>query len=232
MNTLKATGLVSFLILTFGVAHADSTLLEYSFTGQSVTPTATADYLAGSAFSAADEGASFSISNESPLSGGYDGATRSYYLNSNHWSSSSSNSLQFTVTPDPGYAVTLSALSFGYLSSGSGPVTYSITVGETTFDGSLVRDTAWHQVILSFPTEALYFDAATLIDVAFGGASSAGGTVHLDDFTLTGTLQSTSPIPEASACALLVGLGALTLVIAHPARVRRRRNPASPEARS
>jgi len=217
-----------FIVLIAAQARADSTILEYSFTSQSLAPTVTTANITGGSFSSTDGTASFTTSNSSPVSSGYTGSTGSYYLNSNHWTSASSNSLQFTITPASGYELDLSSISFGYYTSGTGPSSYSITIGTNTpLTGSITQgSSSWS--LVSIPSLTTVVSSATTITVTFSGASSTAGTIHLDDFSLIGNV-TLSAVPEPSTYALIGGVAALGLVGIQRFRSRRMKSAVQTE---
>src|SRR5436853_6808412 len=119
----KTVRLARLLFLCAWLVAADSaaravTIVSFAFNASSATPTFT---LPGVAATAISTNGSMSISNTSPVSSGYTGASGSFYASDNGWGSTG-NFFQFSLTPDVGESLVLASLSFGYrLSTTTGP---------------------------------------------------------------------------------------------------------------
>lgn len=211
--------LLAMLLLLTAQARADDLLLEYSFTGQSVSPTTVAANLSGSTVTIADSTAVVTVGNSSPVSSGYSdsyvSASKSYYLSSSHWTGSPANSFQFTVAPDPGYEVSLSLLEFGYYTSSTGPTAYSVIIGDGTAITGSITPGAW--ALLSIPVTADII-GGTQVTISFSGASTLSGAVRLDDIALIGAIVA---VPEPVDLALMAGASMLGLCLFR--RLRRNR---------
>lgn len=231
---------VCFIILASPLL-AQTTLLQYSFTSQSLSPTSSpVAHVTGGDFSSNDSG---STSNSSPVSQGYTGASGSYYFSDNNWTGTSpgTNYFSFTITPESGYSVSISTISFGYKqSSTSGATSFSIYSSNDSYGSSLASGTLNTIYATTGGTQGndwgiasasvtLTFTSATTIRIYANGASSGTPTLRADDFIVTGSV-STSPVPEPASVALLAGASALGL-----AALRRRNlrpTPATPPSQA
>jgi len=217
------------LIFAAGSVSAQTTLLQYSFTSQSLSPTTTGSNLTGGTFSSADSG---TTSNSSPVSQGFTGASGSYYFTDNNWTGTSpgTNYFTFTITPDSGYSVSISSISFGYKQSSSSGATafsiYSSADSYATSAGSGSLDITYNNTDgthgnnwgTASASVVLTFTSATTIRIYANGASSGAATLRGDDFVVTGT---TSAVPEPSTYALLGGAAVLGLATFRRSRGRR-----------
>lgn len=219
------------LLLLASSLSAQTTLLQYSFTSQSLSPTSSPiTNITGGDFSSNDVG---STSNGTPVSQGYTGASGSYYFSDNNWTGTSpgTNYFTFTVTPESGYSVSISSISFGYKqSSTSGATSFSIYSSKDSYSTSLASgtlDTAYattggtqgNSWGLASSSVTLTFTSATTIRIYANGASTGTATLRGDDFTISG---SVSPVPEPSTAAILAGAAVLGFVA-----TRHRRRPAA-----
>lgn len=230
----KVTGMhriaVGFILLTSSIS-AQTTLLQYSFTSQSLSPTSSpVANVTGGDFSSNDSG---STSNSSPVSQGYTGASGSYYFSDNNWTGTSpgTNYFSFTITPESGYSVSISAVTFGYKqSSTSGATSFSIYSSKDGYAASLasgILDTIYattggtqgNNWGLASASVTLTFTSATTIRIYANGASSGTPTLRGDDFIISGSV-SASPVPEPATYALFGGLTVLGLASVRRIRSR------------
>ncbi|MGE0387633.1 MAG: hypothetical protein AB7Q97_23145 [Gammaproteobacteria bacterium] len=127
------------------------------------------------------------------------------------------NALAFTLRIDPAYRLDLTGFAFDQRASATGPTQWQLRIGtEAVASGPTSAGFASQAAPL-----ALY-DLAGQVEVvlAGSGASSAQGTLRLDNFTLAGTVHPV-PLPPA-----LAGFGAGLFALA----ARRRGSCAQPRA--
>lgn len=183
---------------------ASAQLLVYSFTGGSTNPTSMDVNLSASAFTG-NLGSPATGSSSPTYSSGSGGG----YFTASSWTGGSpgTNYFEFTITPASGYTITLSALSFGYRSTTSGPAAIAV---RSSGDGhatdlatsSLTRSsTAWFDTG-SLTLTSVSFSSPTTFRIYGSGATSASGTLRIDDVALYG---STSAVPEPSTYAAIAG---------------------------
>lgn len=205
-GALEAQTLVAFTFGTSGNPTTSATtaaenVLVSSFTGNIGTP---------------------NTSSSSPGSLSAGGSGGSYYTASN-FRTADNNYFEFTLTPAAGYEITLTGVSFFYLSTSSGPTTTNLLGSLDDFGSNLASfaltrtsgsPTAadWH---LATGATTLTFGTSTTFRLSATGASSAAGSLKLDDFTIHG---SVSQVPEPSTYAAITGVVALAV-----AAIRRRR---------
>ncbi|MBX3737763.1 MAG: PEP-CTERM sorting domain-containing protein [Candidatus Didemnitutus sp.] len=201
---------------------AQTALLTYSFTGNTASPTTVDSNLTGSAMSSL---VGLTVSNSSPVSSGYTGASGSYYgAGGNGWGSTG-NYFELTITPAAGQTVTITTLSFGYKeSSTSGPTAFTLkssadNYGSAIATGSFVTaDTNWHATGSTSITLSAFSSATTLRIYATGAANNTP-TLKIDDLIISGS-TSASAVPEPSTYAALAGACALGGVMWHRRRQR------------
>ena len=213
--------IAAVFILLASSLSAQTTLLQYSFTSQSLSPTSSVANVTGGDFSSNDSG---STSNSSPVSQGYTGASGSYYFSDNNWTGTSpgTNYFSFTITPESGYSVSISAISFGYKqSSTSGATSFSIYSSKDSYATSLASGTLDTIYAVTGGTQgnnwglasasvSLTFTSATTIRIYANGASNGTPTLRGDDFVISGSV-SVSAVPEPATYAFFGGLAALSL---------------------
>jgi hypothetical protein len=131
---------------------------------------------------------------------------------------------ELTITPNAGFAISLTGLSFGTRSTSTGPQAYTLRsytdgFGSDIAMGSISNNSAWSLKTHSFPSPTFALnEAVTLRLYTYGGAGSPNsGTINsrIDDFTIT--VEGVNPVPEP-ATVLGVAAGGLAA-----ARVVRRR---------
>jgi len=212
------------LLLTclLGTKGARAQILVYSFTGNTTSATSVNSSIAASAIST---NGTISVSNSSPVSSGYTGATGSFYGTDNGWGSAG-NYFQFTITPNANERVSITSINLGYrTSSTSGPNALAVKSSADGYTSSLAvgsltnADTSWHS--LGATSVTLTFTSATTFRIYASGAATNTPTWRMDDLTING---SVSAIPEPSTYAL----GVSTLVFL--AALRRRRSALGPDS--
>jgi hypothetical protein len=179
-------------------------LVVYSFSGNTAAATSTGSSVTASSFTGSN---SPSLSNSSPVSSG----SGSYYITQTGWTGLSPgiNYFEFTLTPNSGYSLTLSSVSFLSRSSPTGPTAYYFRSSADAYvsdlkSGALINDFAWYAT--GNQSISLTSISATTFRLYANAASAGGGTLRIDDFTANGTV---SAIPEPSTYAALLGVFAL-----------------------
>ena len=209
MKTLRH-GLLSIAMLAMTCA-VQAQIVIYSF-GTSGSPTTNASS------TASDVSASvFSGLNGTPATGSgspvYSAGSGGSYFTATAWTGAApgSNYFQFTITPDSGYSISTTTLTFGYRATPTGPTAYSIRSSADSYtanlaSGSFTNDGNWSSVgSISITLSGLV--SATTLRLYGSGASTAGGTLRVDDVGLSGSVTA---IPESSTYAAI--LGTLTLL--------------------
>jgi hypothetical protein len=138
------------------------------------------------------------------------------YFTAAAWTGSApgTNYFEFTLTPDAGYEFSLSAISFGYRATSTGPTAFAVSSNLDSFasalaSGTIANDSLWHSTgTLSITLSSL--TAPTTLRIYGSGASSGLGTLRVDDVTLHGAVTA---VPEPSTYAVLLGLLALVGVM-------------------
>ena len=222
--------LLATLLIGVVSGFSQTVLLQWSFgTSSPDAPTANATNAAsnvtGGTFTYnSSSGGSGSLSNGSPMDPIDDG----YYFKGNYWRAVDTSYFSFTVTPTSGYELSLTSISFNYLSSSTGPNSYSLassvdSYGTPLASGSLtqapptVHSSDWHT---NSPSIALAATSPTTIRLSASGASSASGVVRVDRVTINGTVTA---VPEPSTYGAMAGVLALAWAV-----VRRRRRTGPP----
>jgi hypothetical protein len=166
-------------------------------------------------------------------SSGYAGASGQFNFgnacNVGAFTNGASPFYQVTLTPDSGFAVSLTGLTFGTRSTSTGPQAYTLrsssdNYGTEIVGGTIANDSTWSLKNHTFtsPTFAVN-EVVTLRVYTFGGTGLPNsGTINnrIDDFTLT--VQGVNPVPEP---ATVLGLAAVGLISARFARRRLRPSP-------
>lgn len=187
-------------------------LAVYSFTGNTANVTSVASNLSAGAIST---NSSLSVSNGSPVSSGYAGASGSYYGSDNGWGSAG-NFFQFTLMPAAGQSLSITGLSFGYRTSGtSGPNAFAIRSSNDNYAANLASgaltntDTNWHSSgTVSITMSGI--TTATTFRIYGSGASTNTPTLRLDDIVINGALTA---VPEPASAVALLGLAGLLMAV-------------------
>jgi len=122
-----------------------------------------------------------------------------------------SNYFEFTLTPNAGYALSASSMTFGYRATSTGPTSFAVRSSVDAYasnlaSGSITGDSAWHSSgTLTITMSGI--NTATTFRIFGSGASSSLGTFRVDDVTVSGSVAA---IPEPSIYAALLGVMALT----------------------
>jgi hypothetical protein len=205
-----------------GGAALHAQIVVYSFTGNTAAATSSNAFITASTFTGSN---SATLSNSSPV---YSAGTGSYSITQSGWTGTTpgSNYFEFTITPSAGHSVSLTSISFGSRSTTTGPTAYSFRssadgYGSSLTTNSLTNDGNWQAS--GTQSISLTFTGTTTFRLYANGASSAGGTLRVDDFTLNG---SVSAIPEPSTYAAIFGATALVGTIWH--RCRQKLKPTAP----
>lgn len=141
-------------------------------------------------------------------------------FNSRDWNTGSSIDLaeyvEFTVTPDAGYEMDLSSITFGSQRSSTGPATGQVRFSVDGFTSNLsytpptaIANSTWDFADVNNTTSPVTFRF-----YGFGGTSAAG-TLRFDNVALAGDI---SPVPEPA----VVGSFALAAGLMSAQRRRRR----------
>lgn len=164
--------------------------------------------LAVSSFSGAN--ASF-VNNVTSASTTYSGASGEFNVGLTApvgaLNTSASAYFQFTLTPDSGYQVNVTNISFGSRSTPTGPTSLSIRSSLDSYSTSLASDSSLTAGVWSRKTPALTSisstGALTIRLYGFGGTGSpSGANWRIDDFTVNATV---SAIPEPATYAAIFG---------------------------
>ncbi len=206
---------------------ASAQLVSYTF-GTTASPfttgTTTDAHLTVSTFASSSGGGM--IGTSSPGSNAAGGGGGAYFVASN-WRNTDGNFFYFTLTPANGYSLSLTNLSFYYLSTSSGPTGATITssvdnhasalasfsLSRASSSGPLTTD--WKQATSSITLASLAQPVTLLINAT--GATGASGSLRIDQVNLEG-ITNVAAIPEPSTYAAIAGLIALL-----GAELRRRR---------
>lgn len=143
---------------------------------------------------------------------------------------SSSSAFTVTLTPLAGYQVSVSSISWGNRSTGTGPTNVALRTSADgfaadAFSSGVVTDSTW-ALINSGPLTNVFgtaTDPLTLRIHGYGGTSAAIGNWRIDDLSMN---LSLSAVPEPSTYAALAGALSLAGAIWH----RRRRRVLPPTA--
>lgn len=208
------------LFLVSSSAHAQIVTYTFGSTASPTTAAATVDSNVTASVLSGNLG-SPSTGGTSPL---YTAGSGGAYFSASAWTGSSpgTNYFQFTITPDAGYLFSTTSISFGYRSTATGPIAFSIRSSADAYasslaSGTLTNTSAWFSSG-SLSTSLSNLTTATTFRIYGSGASAGGGTFRVDDVTLNGT-SGLAPIPEPSTFAVILGALALAGVA-----LQRRRN--------
>lgn len=213
MNPLRAIGFLACIAGLALPAHAQ--IVVYSFTGNTQAATTLHAQVTASTFGGSNGP---TIGNGTPV---FAAGSGSFFISQSAWTGAApgTNYFEFTLTPSSGYSITLSSISFGSRSSGSGPINYSFRSSSDSYAadlvaGSFINDANWYWS--GSQSITLTFAEPTTLRLYGYGAESSLGTLRIDDFTLNG---SATAVPEPSTYAAVAGVIALGGALWH----RRRR---------
>jgi hypothetical protein len=185
-------------------------IVTYAF-GSVATPTTSATTVAENLSAGAFAGnlGSPSTGSGNPV---YTAGSGDGYFTASNWTGPApgTNYFEFTLTPNSGYGLTVTSLSFGYRATATGPTAFVLRSSSDSFAanlavGTITNDSSWRSSgPLSITLSGL--TGATTLRLSGSGASSSLGTLRIDDVTLEGAVTA---VPEPAAFAAIIG--ALTL---------------------
>ena len=120
----------------------------------------------------------------------------------------------FTLTPNSGYQLSITSITFGYRATSTGPIAYAVRSNADSYaanlaSGAITNDAAWSSSgAQSITLSGL--STTTTLRIYGSGASAGGGTFRVDDVTIAGSVAA---IPEPSTYALILGAVALAGVM-------------------
>ena len=213
-SSLKIVAL-SFVVELLALATHAQTLVAYDFNNQT-TPTAT---LTASTLASHVTAGLFSVSDGGFTSTNFTTATppnSPAVSDSGSWNAASPTKyFAFTITPDSGYALSITNISFDYRQTGSGALNYQVDIGASTnlASGAFTQDSTWRSVSSSITLSALTVGTEVRV-YGFNGGTAA---FSIDRVTIAGT---TTAIPEPSTYAAIFGAAALAAAAWHRRRQR------------
>ncbi len=214
--------LLQLLVLSSAlVATSFAQVAVYSFTGNVYTATSSNANITAGAFGGSG---TTSLTNGTPV---YSAGSGSYAISMSGFTGTAPGTSYFsvTLTPNSGYQLDIASLSFGSRSTSTGPTAFAIRSSADNYaanlaSGSLTNDGSWYSSgSISITLSAV--TTATTLRIYGSGASSAAGTLRLDDISFAG---SVTPIPEPSTYAAIFGTLALVGVALHRRRAKVRPN--------
>ena len=109
----------------------------------------------------------------------------------------------FTITPNSGYEVSLTGISFDARQTASAALDYTVTVGGSTVaSGTFTRDSSLYTITKSITLSSL----SSGTEVRIYGYNGGSGNFEIDNVTLSG---AASAVPEPSTYALIFGAATL-----------------------
>jgi hypothetical protein len=185
--------LVLAAVIFSGALAGNAQLVTYDFDAGNATPSVVDGDLTAGNFAISAGNVTFPQGN--PTSGsGISGIGWNGLAYNKSWS--------FVVTANPGISFDLFELTFDHRRSGTGPVSWEVSInGTPTGSGSLATADTWFSESLElsgFNT----LESATVTLTAYG-ASGSTGTWRLDNVVLDG--MTLTVVPEPSTWALLGG---------------------------
>lgn len=214
-----------FLVFVAGLLSTPSWgQIAWNFTAGNATPSSTVANVTTSDLVQGNNNGTTSFINATSASSGYTGASgtnnaglaaRTGVLNI---AASGSAYIEFTLTPAANYTVTLTAISFGTRSTGTGPQAYTLrssldAYGSDLTTGTIANNSAWS--LKSNSGLSVSNVGATPVTFRIYGYNGAGtvsaGTANwrLDDISLTVTVASTIS-SNANLSSLTLSAGTLT----------------------
>jgi hypothetical protein len=182
------------LVASSGVPIENLTLGSVSsFTGQTLTVNTT--------------------SSSTGYAGASGGQSGSFAAVSGSFSAGTSSAFTVTLTPAPGYEVTVASVSWGTRSTSSGPTQLALRTSADLFAAdafttSVATNNTW-SLVDTGPLTHVTGSAAnplTLRIYGYGGSSASAGNWRFDDLSVS---VSMSAVPEPSTYAALAGACAL-----------------------
>ena len=219
MKMMRLGFLIWAVLAIGGAAHAQVVVFGFGSTGSpttgatSVSSNITASVFSGSVGSPATGGSS-------PL---YTAGSGGSYFSATSWTGAApgTNYFEFTLTPNSGYQLSITSLTFGYRATSTGPTAFAVRSNSDSYaanlaSGTITNDAAWYSSgALSITLSGL--STATTLRIYGSGASAGGGTFRVDDVTVAGSVTA---IPEPSTSAAIIAVVALAGVM-----IRRHRRP-------
>lgn len=204
-NRIKAVRVLLWIILFAAglvpTINAQGNLVTFAFTDQSsaaatLAPTSVAPHLSAGSFAVSDGAfTSTNFTTGSPPDapavaegGGWTSTTPAKYF-------------AFTITPDAGYQLDVTAISFDYRQTSTGPANYQVDVGLITnvVSGGFLTDSTWHTLSSSVDVGGL----ASAQQVRIYGFNGGSGSFGLDTVVLSGSVTA---VPEPAAMAAYAGI--------------------------
>jgi len=204
--------LVGALMLLGGAAQGQIAVYSFGTAGSpSAGVTSVASNLTASAFSG--NLGTPGPGGTSPL---YTAGSGGGYFAAAAWTGTApgSNYFEFTLTPNAGYTLAATSMTFGYRATSTGPTSFAVRSSADAYAsnlaaGSITGDSAWHSSgTLTITMSGI--NTPTTLRIFGSGASSSLGTFRVDDVTVTGSVTA---VPEPSAYAALLGVMVLTSVV-------------------
>ncbi len=205
---------LGLLVAAVNVSNGGAQIVSYTF-GSAGSPTTAASTvtanLTASVF-AGSIGAPGTGSSSPVFTAGSGGS----YFTATSWTGSApgTNFFEFTLTPASGYQLEITALTFGYRSTGTGPTAFALRSSADGYAvnlaaGTLTNDSAWYasgtqSITLSGLTNG------TTFRLYGSGASGGGGTWRVDDVSLSGAVTA---VPEPATLGILFGSAAFAVAV-------------------
>jgi hypothetical protein len=226
MRTIRLGLLLVSLLASGGALTAQIVWNFGTASGNAAASSGVPAHLAASVVSQNNNFGTTTLLSSSSPSGSYAGASGQFNAAasaiSGGFNLNSSTYFQFTLTPDSGHQVSLTSISFGTRSTASGATSVAVYSSDDSFGSSLVTGSSlsgsW-SLVSSGTLSSVTGTAATPLTVriyGYGGSGALGSpNWRIDDLSAN---VSVTAIPEASTCAVLLGVAALA-----GASIRRRR---------
>lgn len=211
----KLSVIFCLAMLFYSVANA-VVIVTFDFEGEVLTPAIAESGYEVSDFSYVGSGsASFPTGS---------GSTDSFSANGWPTSATLDPYFSFTVTPDSGFAFSLTSVDFDERRSGTGPTTFTVqyAIGGgsfTTLGTSSVADiSTWTNE--TFDTTPMSVATSSPVEVRIFATNAEGtsGTWRVDDVVAFGTI---SAVPEPAAAGLLGAILSLAFVVSRKRAVKK-----------
>ncbi len=183
-----------FAALAFATSDAQSINWNFDDGGGTDLPNYNIAHLSVSSFSQKNNyGETAMLSSSSPSSG-YTGASKNYNACAATISAdinpTTSTYFEFTLSPEQGYSIVISKISFGSRSTGTGPQAYSIRTSSDSYNsdvagGAISNDSKWNYY--EHPSLSLTTESSITIRIyGFNGSGSFQKTAvwRIDDLSL------------------------------------------------